>query len=177
MHGVLYVCLPRFEAKTSPQARRKVCGYLEDEGFALQCRFGGHCDYFSVGGRWSGRLGLLRLQHEYPKEFRRFWKQYQACSTDKEGLRLFREAFPEYRGEPLIGRSTANFYGKPDDAQIMDEPLFRQLQAGFSEEVTYAYEITEPNVIFTDEPDADFERPKNAKQSVDFWTVLIDYHF
>ena len=53
MHGVLYVCLPRFEAKTSPQARRKVCGYLEDEGFALQCRFGGHCDYFSVGGRWS----------------------------------------------------------------------------------------------------------------------------
>ena len=67
MHGVLYVCLPRSQARSSLQARKKVCEYLTEEGFDNQRRFSGHCDYFSVGGRYSGRLSLLRLRHEHPQ--------------------------------------------------------------------------------------------------------------
>ena len=51
MHGVLYVCLPRSEARSSLQARKKVCEYLTQEGFDRQLRFAGHGDYFSVGRR------------------------------------------------------------------------------------------------------------------------------
>ena len=52
MHGVLYVCLPRSEARSSLQARKKVCEYLTQEGFDTQLRWSGCGDYFGVGGRW-----------------------------------------------------------------------------------------------------------------------------
>src|SRR5271170_7819831 len=99
MHGVLYVCLPRSQARSSVQARKKVCEYLTQEGFAQNLRFAGHCDYFSVGGRYSGRLNLLRLRQEQPKQFGRFWKRYWMKSIgEEEAERLFRQAFPDFRG-------------------------------------------------------------------------------
>ncbi len=179
MHGVLYVCLPRSEARSSMQARKKVCEYLTQEGFDTQLRFSGHCDYFSVGGRWSGRLNWLRLRHENSKHFDKFWKQYVETETGEEEKQLFQKAFPKFRGNPpfLRRRGRTGFFGHADDAQIMDEPIFQQLKAGFSEEISYAYEITEPNVIFTDDPDDDFEWPETPEEAAKFWVVLIDYHF
>jgi hypothetical protein len=178
MHAVLYVCLPRSKARTSLQARRKVCEYLTQEGFDTQLRFSGRCDYFSVGGRHSGRLALLRLRYEQPKQFDRLMKRYQMKSVDEaKAERLFREAFPDYRGKLPINRGSTGFEGEADDAQIMDESLFEQLKAGFSDMVDYSYEIKEPNVIFTDEPDDDFEWPKTAEEAARFWVVVIDYHF
>jgi hypothetical protein len=179
MHGVLYVCLPRSQARSSLQARKKVCEYLTEEGFDTQLRFSGHCDYFSVGGRWSGRLPLLRLRSEQPKVFDRFWKQYGATSSSDEVDRLcrvFRETFPEYRGKMPIYRERSGDYGHPDDAQIMDEALFQQLKSGFGEGVDYSYEITEPNVICTEDTD-DFEWPKTCDEAARLWVVVIDYHF
>ena len=69
MHAVLYVCLPRSQARSSLQARKRVCEYLTQEGFDTLLRWSGCCDYFVGGGRWSGRLSLLRLRHEQPKQF------------------------------------------------------------------------------------------------------------
>ena len=94
---------------------------------------------------------MLRLRHEQTKLFDRFWNRYMASSTDKEDYRLFREAFPKVQGKVPFHRGRIRFYGKPDDAQIMDEPLFQQLKAGSSNFVDYSYEITEPNVIFADD--------------------------
>jgi hypothetical protein len=176
MHSALYVCLPRAQARTSLRARELVCEYLTDEGFEAQGRFGGHCDYFKVGGRWSGRLTWLRLRNEQPQQFDRFWKQFHTASSAAGRKRLVRKSFPAYRGPTLIDRGRTEFLGKPDDCQIMDEPLFRQLQAGFSEEVEYEYEITKPNVIFTDDPDDDFEWPKTIGAAAAFWVVIVDYH-
>src|SRR4051794_9477175 len=119
MHGILYVCLPRSEARSSLQARKKVCGFLTEEGFATQLRFSGHCDYFSVGGRWSGRLSLLRLRHEQPKPFARFWKRYTAGATGEAGEKLFRATFPGFRGRPPVDRKPPGFHGSTDDAQVM----------------------------------------------------------
>jgi hypothetical protein len=176
MHGVLYVCLPRSEARNSLQARKKVCEYLTQEGFDTQLRFSGHCDYFSIGGRWSGRLALLRLRHEQPKAFNRFWKQYTGNSTNDEARALFRELFPKYRGKLPINRGRVGFEGSADDAQIMDEPLFQQLKKGFGSVVDYSYEINEPNVICTEDTD-DFQWPKSAEEAAKLWVVVIDYHF
>jgi hypothetical protein len=175
MHAVLYVCLPRSLARSSMQARKKVCEYLTQEGFDTQLRFSGRCDYFKVGGRWSGHLSLLRLQWEQPRQMARFWKRYETISTDEEAQALFREMFPEYRGKIPVGRNPhGHLNGFPDDAQIMDEPLFQQLKAGFNEEVTME---KQPNVIFTDNPDDDFEWPRTAEEAARFWVVVIDYHF
>lgn len=177
MHGILYVCLPRSQARSSLHARKKVCEYLTEEGFDNQRRFAGHCDYFSVGGRYSGRLSLLRLRHEQPKAFARFWKRYWMKEIGgEEAERLFREMFPKYQGKLPINRGSVGFDGAPDDAQLMDEALFQQLKAGFSEDLRYSYEINEPNVIFK-EDDADFEQPKTSEEAAKFWVVLIAYHF
>ena len=179
MHAVLYVCLPRSQVRSSLQARKKVCEYLTEEGFNNQRRFSGHCDYFSVGGRWSGRLPLLRLRFEQPKVFARFWKQYGATSSREEVDRLhqlFRETFPSYRGKLPIYRENVPFDGETDDAQIMDEALFRQLKKGFSDSVDYSYKITEPNVICTEDTD-EFEWPTNGEEAAKLWVVVIDYHY
>ncbi len=179
MYAVLYVCLPRSEARSSLQARKKVCEYLAEEGFADQRRFSGHCDYFSVGGRWSGRLPLLRLRSEQPKMFDRFWKQYGAASSSEDVdrlCRLFRATFPSYQGKLPIYRKTVAFDGEPDDAQIMDEPLFRQLKKGFGDSVDYSYEVNHPNVICTEDTE-DLAWPKNGEEAAKFWVVVISYHF
>jgi hypothetical protein len=177
MHGVLYVCLPRSQARSSLQARKKVCEYLNDEGFAQDLRFAGHCDYFSVGGRYSGRLGLLRLRYENRKQFDRFWKRYWMKNMgDAEAERLLREVFPAYEGKLPFNRGSVGFDGAPDDAQVMDEPLFRQLKAGFGDGVDYSYEIAEPNVICTEDTD-DFVWPTTAEEAAKLWVVVIDYHF
>ena len=177
MHGILYVCLPRFQARTSLQARKKVCEYLTQEGFDTQLRFSGHCDYFSVGGRYSGQLHLLRLRQEQRRTFDRFWKRYwRKDISDEEAKRLFRETFPKFRGKLPINRVRIGFYGHRDDAQIMDEPLFQQLNMGFGQSVDYSYEINEPNVICTEDTD-NFEWPKNGEEAAKLWVVVIDYHF
>lgn len=177
MHGVLYVCLPRSEARSSLQARKKVCEYLTQEGFDTQLRFSGHCDYFSVGGRrYSGRLSLLRLRQEQPKAFDRFWKKYTGGSTGDEAEALFQELFPKYRGKLPFNRDRVGDFGEPDDAQVMDEALFQQLKAGFGSTVDYSWEIKEPNVICTEDTD-DFEWPTNGEEAKKLWVVVIDYHF
>ena len=177
MHGVLYVCLPRSQARSSLQARKKVCEYLTEEGFDTQLRWSGRCDYFGVGGRYSGRLSLLRLRQLQRRQFDRFWKSYWMTDIGaEEAERLFRDIFPKFRGRLPINRGGTGFEGEPDDAQIMDEPLFRQLKAGFSNHVDLSYEINEPNVIFNEEAD-DSVWPKTAEDAAKFWVVLIDYHF
>jgi hypothetical protein len=181
MHAVLYVCIPAIEARNSLQARKKVCEYLIEENFNTQGRFGGHCDYFSVGGRrWSGRLQLLRLRSEQPKVLDRFWKKYQRVSSDEDAAeirRQFKKSFPDYRGRLPFDREDPGFYGHPDDAQIMDEPLFRLLKGGFSDCVDYSHEINEPNVIFTFDEGDDAVWPGNKKEAAEFWVVVIDYHW
>jgi hypothetical protein len=175
MHYVLYVCIPRSEARSSLQARKQVCKYLLDEGFAQELRFAGHCDYFNVGGRYSGRLNVLRLRDEQPQQFTKFWKRYRKLMPDKDAKAMFRETFPNYRGKLPINRNTVDFIGAADDAQVMDASLFRQLKSGFGSNVTYSYEIAEPNVICMEGTD-DFEWPKTAEEAAKLWVVVIDYH-
>jgi hypothetical protein len=157
------------------QARKKVCEYLTEEGFDTQRRWSGCCDYFGVGGRWSGRLSLLRLGHEQPEQMARFWERCKGTSTDEEAGALFREMFPEFRWEPPVGRERIGEYGEPDDAQIMDGPLFQQLKAGFSSDVDHSSESDEPNVICTEDA-YDFEWPRTAEEAAKLWVVVIDYH-
>ncbi|MFO0428120.1 MAG: hypothetical protein ACK526_16260 [Planctomyces sp.] len=179
MYAVLYVCIPRSEARTSLQARRKACSYLIEEHFDQQTRFSGHCDRFSVGGRFSGRLTLLRMRSEKPRVFNRLWKELcnrgETVRETKRLEKLFRESFPDYQGDFPFLRLSERMLGHSEDAQIFDEPLFRQLKSGFSDSVDYSFELDEPNVIFTDENA--FDWPETQEEAAKFWVVVICYHF
>jgi hypothetical protein len=176
MHFLLYVCLPRAEAPTSLLARKKACRYLDDEGFSLQLRLGGCCDCFCVGGRWSGQLTLLRLQHDHPRQLALFWRRQARLKKSKweeKPAELFREMFPDRRDASPFNRKI-KFYGESDDAKVLDEPLFRRLKAGFSEKVKYDSGEGKPNVIFTNGSDSEW--PKTVEEAAKFWVVVVDYH-
>jgi hypothetical protein len=175
VHFLLYVCLPTDKARTSLQARRRVCQYLTEEQFMHDGRFCGMCDYFLVGGRYSGMLSLLRLKQHHPRIFKRFSAQYRDISEAKAAYELFRRSFPEYQGMNPLYRPKSRIYGYPDDAQIMDEVLFAALKDGFDEYVTNVVSFEKPNVIFTDL--GEDEWPVDAIIGVGrHWVVVIDYH-
>jgi len=175
MHFLLYVCHPLDDANTSLQARKGVKRYLEQEHFVSHGRFCGHCDYFSVGGRYSGMLNLLRLKQQKQSEFNHFLGQYQGITKPEEGVKLFKNCFPDYKEEIPVYRNGVNQLGCHDDAQIMDESLFAELRKGFSEYVSAAVAFEEPNVIFTDL--CEDEWPEDADSAFGrHWVVVIDYH-
>jgi len=149
MHFLLYVCHPADEAKTSLQARRQVYERLVEEHFICRGRFCGHCDYFSIGGRWSGMPDLLRLKHADPPRFRDFLKKYKDIHNAKRALALFKRTYADYEGRPPICRDDPGIDGAPDDARLMDKTLLSELKRGFSEYVEYAIPWEKPNVIFT----------------------------
>ena len=116
------------------------------------------------------------------QQWEKFWKRTRKI-TDEEAKPIFRELFPTFRGEAPFGReSFGKHNGRPDDAQIMDEPLFQQLKKGFSNEVTLSIEDKAPDVIFTtdeyyQDPDGDFPWPKTGTEGERWWVVIIDYHW
>lgn len=176
MHFCLFVCIPVTEAETSQEAREAVAKYLEVEGFTFSGRFGGRADYFSIGGRWSGRLTLLRLKHERPRDFKLFWSKRKEARTSKGVIALFRKTYPKFRGTIPVGRQKIGFYGRKDDAQILDEVLFTELKCGFSNDANYTWELQAPNVISTQDYD-ESEWPKDAFSAKGkYWVVLVDYH-
>lgn len=175
MHFLLYVCLPTSEAKTSLQARQRVCRYLSEEQFIHNGRFCGLCDYFLVGGRYSGMLNMLRLKHHHPRKHKQYLTHTNKVLNAKEVHKVFKDCFPGYDGMNPVNRKNVRVHGYPDDAQIIDEVLFKELKNGFSEEVSFALPFEKPNVIFTD-LDED-EWPSDAKSEVGrHWVVVIDYH-
>ncbi|MEX2138346.1 MAG: hypothetical protein WD894_03745 [Pirellulales bacterium] len=87
--------------------------------------------------------------------------------------RLFRESFKDFEGESPFERNDVPFYGLADDAQIIDQELYRELEDGFDEYVTHEYEITKPNAIFTDLGEGEWE-PEIVVDR--YWAVVVDYH-
>jgi hypothetical protein len=68
-----------------------------------------------------------------------------------------------------------SLHGYEEDAQIMDEVLFKQLKTGFNEYVTHALPMERPNVIFTDlDEDGWMDEPSGLIGQQ--WVVIIDFH-
>lgn len=175
MHFRLYMCLPIWKAKTSREAREAVCSHLDITGFTSDrpsCR---RADYFKIGGRWSGSLILHRLKAVDARLFIRFWKSLEQINSRKVAVKLFRKTFPDYRGKMIpLWREQTDFLGCPDDAQIMDKALFKQLKQRFVEDVTYEYEFGKADVICTEK---NVDWPPTGKKAIGkYWVVVVDYH-
>lgn len=177
MHFRTYVLLPKAQADTSLDARQAVEKYLNDEAFAASNRFAGRCDYFSIGGRWSGSLTLLKLARQKPAQFRQFWKFWTKEARNRaQVLTRFKKLFPDFRGPIPVERERVGFFGLKDDAQLMDRTLFFALKRGFSEDVNHSWDLHKPNVIATDYMVPE-EWPANWKAAEgQDWVVVVDYH-
>lgn len=177
MHFRTYVLLPKASAQTSLEARHEVAEYLDSQDFASSSRFAGRCDYFSIGGRWSGSLTLLRLARQAPdrfREFSRFWMK--EARSRAQVLTRFKKSFPDFRGPIPVEREKVGYFGLKDDAQLMDRTLFLALKRGFAGDVNHTWELNEPNVISTEYWEDD-EWPANAKAAEgQDWVVVVDYH-
>ncbi len=112
-HALLFVLLPKKDAKSSQAACRAVTRYLDENGFAE--RDGrwrdGPADWFIIAGRWSGELTRV---HQDPKKEAAFWKEFERQRLDEvgpgqteEGQRkkacaFFRQYFPGIEPPPLL---------------------------------------------------------------------------
>lgn len=81
MHHRYFVLTDKANAKTSLQARTYVESWLNEEGFAGEgTRFSSSfCDWFVIGGRWSGELVKRFLDQE---KLKLFWEEFERQKLD-----------------------------------------------------------------------------------------------
>jgi hypothetical protein len=112
----------------SKRVQKIVDEYLLTEGFASQGRFGsGYCDYYTIGGRWSGQLSKERLDMGERKEFEKLMEikyKWAYDNNKKEAIEIFHKIFPEYAGKCPYFRDRFHDGIFEDDAQIVDEQLY-----------------------------------------------------
>lgn len=162
--------------KDSQRIQKMVDEYLETEGFAAQGRFSsGYCDYYSIGGRWSGELTRKKLDKKRVVEFERLIQiKYKGLIADKtrEVKALFKRIFPEFTGEfPYIREGAANKY-YDDDAQIVDEALYNAIIEPKLDKID-SEEFGEGGQIIT----TDMSQPEKKEDIIGkYWLVIVDFH-
>jgi hypothetical protein len=97
MHILYFVVLPKAAAATSKEAITEAKHFLENNAFADYGYFTSaglwgrsKCDWYEVGGRWSGLFTLLML----PKEKRRVYEK-ELSRIDREYHRRWDEAIEQ----------------------------------------------------------------------------------
>jgi len=67
MHFLYFVKIDRKEAETSREAINRAESILANNGFIFSEGFwgGGKCDWFVMGGRWSGTLSGLAVKDDF----------------------------------------------------------------------------------------------------------------
>ena len=189
MHYRLFVTFNKKKAKTSEDARVYVESKLIQGGFVYESedwdeegnfigkplsKFHGWCDWFVTGGRWSGELAIRRLNQKKIDKFRKaFDKKYgwytnveiKANMRQQQSKNLFREYFPNFKGEHPFWRYNYEPQGFEDDAQIVDEKLYKECLKHFEGQY-----IVEEHFI-----DLDKEKV-NLKFIKKKWIVVVDFH-
>jgi hypothetical protein len=182
MHFRFLVTCERDWAETSQEARAHVLDTLLEEGFCGEGRWGGGvCDWFVIGGRWSGELSrstwakqitaqMAALEEHHAVQV---WGTFYGGDAEKkrtqqELAKVFQqmwdaEAPVAYVGIPYI-RDTYQQGGYADDAMLLTQELYDALLKEYEgkEESEYhadlEYDSVSPEMI--------------GKK----WLVVVDYH-
>ncbi len=186
MHARLIVLLDKQDGETSLDARERANERLLREGFAGQ---GGGLfasspsDWFVIGGRWSGQLTELRLDQDKWKAFRAEYEDQRLGWISRKNpeekqkaraQKLFRQFFPEFKGEPPVSRDPYEVFGFEDDAQVLDEVLFE-----FLEGLEDYGDIAQGNDLYSGGCFVDLDDPYAGLDSAIVgkkWCIVIDFH-
>ena len=181
MHFRFLVTCSRDEAQNSAEARAHIFDFLHEEGFCGQGRWGGGvCDWFVIGGRWSGELSRHSWAREFTSQIAQMEKQHgvqvwgafygdpeKECVQKELATRIQQlwdaEAPVDYKGIPYQ-RDTYQENGYEDDAMLLTQELYDALLKQYEgqEDSEYhadlEYEAVSPEMI--------------GKK----WLVVVDYH-
>lgn len=183
MHFRLLVTMNQSRAKTSSQAREVVFRELgSDPDFSGD---NGICDWFVIGGRWSGDLTNVQLSQAklkaLGKEFEKKHGWYINSENSEEDRRrqyatLFKKYFPSFKGEIPAWRDTYKHEGFDDDAQILTDKLYDavlkqyEVNLGVVEKEYDGYKWKEH--YYKDLDGDTISRDMVGKK----WVVVVDYH-
>jgi hypothetical protein len=181
MHYLMLITLTVLPGESSSDARTRTYDMLAgDSSFCGDGggRFGSPlCDWFVLGGCWSGLLQETKLGEPYHAALEREFPQIASGAyypadlavTNKERLNdLWRQAGGT--GDSPITRSSYEEYGYDDDALPVDQTLYDHFLKRHEGQSGTPPESTEGHVVDLDddEIDASFIGRK--------WLIVVDYH-
>jgi hypothetical protein len=173
MHNRLFVTVSLPDNATSKEARRSVYNILiADNSFISEGgRFGcSLCDWFVIGGRWSGFFAETLLGQEYQTAVATLNASFSRLSPSPDNRELHRKASDALwcehggTGPRPETRDSYEELGYADDAMLLSDPLY----ATFLAEYSVNGESNEYIDLDGDELQPDFVGRK--------WLVVVDYH-
>ena len=186
MHSRLIVLIDRKGNESSLDARKRVEAQLIQEGFAGEgSLFVCHpADWFVIGGRWSGELTRIRLDQEKLEAFREEFEKEKLGWVGKDkpeeeqkrkAIELFRQFFPDFQGEPPVWRDSYAELGYEDDAQVLDETLFRFVKElkSYPDDASLEDLLDGRCFVDLDDPYEELTADAIGKK----WCVVIDFHY
>ncbi len=197
MHYKAFALFPAAEAKSSRQARRYVYDKLsEGPGFVLRTegskvydREPHICDWFQIGGRWSGTLYPNHVRLEFfhqvdqllPNAAEVEYYTDEFISANRRKIEhIWKQVGGKYRS-PLT-RDSSYPYGEKDDACILTQQLAYDLEEKdqiLAREGNLFYRKDWPDVLLIyifGEPHRTTGKSLYDAMIGNYWIVLIDYH-
>ena len=178
MHYRMYVTTTLSDDANSEDARKEVFNYLAaDDSFCGEGgRFGSPlCDFFEIGGRWSGHLAQTVIGESLRKAIiERFppegdeWCPHSLVVSHGDELDALWQAHGGTGKSPYTRNSNAEL-GQPDDAMLLTRELYDALLAGYESESFVMDDFHCKYIDLDKEP----LRPEAIGQK---WLVVVDYH-
>ena len=180
MHTLLIVTVSMWDARHSQEAKDHADDLLrEDDSFCGNGgRFGSSlCDWFLVGGRWSGLLQETLLGDAYQAAFKREFPQFANGWYPRDLVEQHREALSQFwhrfggKGEHPVTRLALDITCGDDDAMPLNRFLydhFLKEHAGFATNLPGHGAVCD----FADLDDEPVEESFIDRK----WLVVIDYH-
>lgn len=195
MHVKSYVLVPVTEATSSLEARKYVTEVLGDDPTFVgkEGRFATPvCDWFVIGGRWSGTLCPKELIDEFYGQVRKVFDKENPYMLDssfiKKNCKTLESIWKRLgqKHNSLLTRNSACRLGEEDDACMLDYRLAEELNRFLYDTDNHSIDgcyVTgcvwwKPvKLISLDEDREMLCELDNFYQVVgEYWVVLIDYH-
>jgi hypothetical protein len=180
MHCLYFVKMKKDGVENARQAIAEAESILDANNFVVTDGYwgGGKCDWYVIGGRWSGALAGAFIKGDFYAEARKL-----VCSKEKNKQQyefVLEEDRKKYADEIqqlwlALGGKNANPYarerhaqdGLDDDAAILTPELIDALKKKYPDKVEYF--------------DSDNREEKSvtslSAEDVGDWLVVVDYHF
>jgi hypothetical protein len=164
MHNSYFVLVSNEDADTSKEARILAEQILDENSFSYAeggYFAGGRCDWYVVGGRFSGILPVLDKVDGY----------FQKTGDKDPAMRQKVWEDIGGRSHNPYQRDSYNSDGYEDDAMMFDEPLAARLYESKTYHDTEVFDTAELNEITVK------ELLENKDQYLNkYWLVVIDCH-
>jgi hypothetical protein len=177
MHYLMLITFTMLPGETSQDAREKALDLLlEDESFCGEGgRFGSPlCDWFVIGGRWSGDLHKTLIGDAYRETLKQRFPQLAGEFYRPDDAKAHAPALDalwrEYGGSgpSPFNRSGYEQLGYDDDAQPVDRTLFEHFLAEYRGET----DRREPSGRFADLDGEEVDDSFIGRK----WIAVVDYH-